>query len=278
MLFLPPKQLQRLCQEYGIKPSKSYGQNYLVDPLPIEAMVAAGELKKTDTVVEIGPGFGVLTLALAPEVKKVISFEIEKKLTKYWQEQFEENEIKNLEIIWGDVLQQFPKLETSKLDNYKVIANLPYQITSPIIRMFLETKNPPQIMIFMVQKEVAERICAKPGDMSLLAISVQYYADAEVILNVPRILFWPAPEVDSAVIAIKTVKNQEKKKISDNDFFKLVRAGFAQKRKLLIKNLLPYYNKEKLNQAFTELGLKPTARAQELSVSDWQRLSTYLYN
>lgn len=278
MLFLPPKQLQKLCQEYGIKPSKSYGQNYLVDPLPIEAMVAAGELKKTDTVVEIGPGFGILTLALVPEVKKVISFEIEKKLSKYWQEQIEENEIKNLEIIWGDVLKQFPEIESAQLSNYKVIANLPYQITSPIIRMFLEAKHPPQMMVFMVQKEVAERICAKPGDMSLLAVSVQYYADAEIVLNVPRILFWPAPEVDSAVICIKTLKHKSIKAVSDEDFFKLVRAGFAQKRKLLMKNLLPYYSKEKIKQAFVELGLKPTVRAQELSITDWHRLSTYLYS
>ena len=277
MLFLPPKQLQKLCQEYGVKPSKSYGQNYLVDPLPIEAMVAAGELKKTDTIIEIGPGFGILTLALVPEVKKVISFEIEKKLSKYWQEQIEENEIKNLEIVWGDVLKQFPVVESAQWGDYKVIANLPYQITSPIIRMFLEANNPPQMMVFMVQKEVAERICAKPGEMSLLAVSVQYYANAEIILNVPRILFWPAPEVDSAVIVIKTLNNKTKKTVSDEEFFKLVRAGFAQKRKLLMKNLSPYYSKEKLTKSFLELGLKPTARAQELSVTDWQRLSTYLF-
>ena len=331
-----PDYLIHLCQKYGLQPSKQYGQNFLINPEPIEKMLEAGEAGAEDIVVEIGPGFGVLTLALAEKVKKVIAFEIEKRLMPYWDSLGCHSEspgggeeslsgVRRIEIsrctrndkrgeikiIWGNVLRisksQFP------ISKYKVIANLPYQITSAAIRLFLEIDNPPETMILMVQKEVAERICASPGEMSVLAVSVQYYAKPEIIAQVPRADFWPQPKVDSAVIKI-TIKKQEMssrversgiegslpptlrdssasslRDSAQNDrtnrsdqteeFFKLVKIGFANRRKMLLKNLEPIWgkkNKESLRQIFAKIGLSEKARAQELSVEQWTELSTYL--
>lgn len=257
--------LQHLCQKYGLIPSKKYGQNFLINEEPIVAMLEAGEIKKDDVVVEVGPGFGVLTLALCEKAKKVMAFEIEKKLESYWGEQMEKN--KNIEIIWGNVLYQ-----NINLEKYKVIANVPYQITSNIIRKFLEVENKPEIMVLMVQKEVAERICANPGDMSVLAVSVQCYAEPEIVMNVPKSYFWPVPAVDSAIIKIKNIKSD---KISE-EFFKIVKAGFANRRKMLLKNLesvVGKQNKAKLKTVFNELGINEKVRAQELSIKQWQSLT-----
>ncbi len=271
--------LQHLCQKYGLTPSKKYGQNFLINEEPITEMLAAGEIKPDDVVVEVGPGFGVLTLVLAEKAKKVISYEIEKKIEPYWVEQILQRRVsddvtrrdfvksKNIEIIWGNVLKQ-----NIDLEKYKVIANLPYQITSNVIRKFLEADRKPEVMVLMVQKEVAERICAKPGDMSVLAISVQYYAEAEIVMQVPRAYFWPVPGVDSAIIKISNIKPAK----ASEEFFRIVKIGFANRRKILIKNLesvVGKQNKEKLKIFFQELGIGEKARAQELSIKQWQGLT-----
>jgi 16S rRNA (adenine1518-N6/adenine1519-N6)-dimethyltransferase len=221
--------------------------------------------------VEIGPGFGVLTLPLAEKAHKVIAYEIEKKLEPYWLKK--QKEFTNIEIIWGNALHQFVAPE-----KYIVLANLPYQITSPVIRMFLEAPVLPESMVFMVQHEVAERICAKPGDMSLLAISVQYYAAAEYLLKVPRTSFWPVPGVDSALLKI-TPFNQVRDKAFEKVFFHLVKAGFAARRKLLFKNLTPAFkekSKNALATVFDQLGLDRNVRAQELSVEQWKAIARTL--
>ena len=262
--------LKHLCQKYGLVPSKKYGQNYLISPEPIEEIIEIAEISNQDTVVEIGPGFGVLTFALVEKAKKVIAFEIERKIQTYWNERI--TQIHNIEIIWGNVLKEAEKFPEEK---YKVVANLPYQITSEAIRKFLEARNKPELMVFMVQKEVAERICAKPGDMSVLSVAVQYYADPEIVVGVSRSFFWPEPAVDSAIIIIKNIKNEP----IDEYFFKLVKTGFANRRKFLLKNLLPVVgkqNKEKLKQIFADLGLNEKVRAQELSVSQWKELARLL--
>ncbi|MBI5221744.1 MAG: hypothetical protein HY979_02995, partial [Candidatus Magasanikbacteria bacterium] len=202
--------------------------------------------------------------------------EIEKKLEPYWQEiisRLAQSQENNFEIIWGNVLRADPKIFPK---NYKVVANLPYQITSPVLKLFLEDlQNKPKELTLMVQKEVAERICAKPGDMSVLAIAVQYFGQAEIVGEVNRNNFWPAPAVDSAVI--KIIVDQKRPDLEYNKkFFQLVKIGFAQKRKLLIKNLLPYFgkqNKEKIQSVLKSMGLKDTARAQELSIANWDQLT-----
>ncbi|OGH91290.1 MAG: ribosomal RNA small subunit methyltransferase A [Candidatus Magasanikbacteria bacterium RIFOXYD2_FULL_39_9] len=284
--------LKHLCQKYSLTPSKKYGQNYLVNPEPIEKMVNAAEIKKDDVVVEVGPGFGVLTLALAEKAKKVISFEIEKKLTTYWKNitghpersegsllanerdssaEPQNDKYKNIEIVWGNILYEF-KGDGLKAGEYKVVANLPYQITSHVIRKFLEMENNPDMLVLMVQKEVAERICAQAGDMSVLAVSVQYYGKPEIVTFVPRSSFWPMPAVDSAVIKIKINKDNAGAKNNSESFFKLVKAGFSSRRKMLIKNLSAVADRQALRNLFKELGIDEKVRAQELSVEQWKEI------
>lgn len=187
-----------LSRKYNLHPSKNYGQNFLVSNAPIQKMIAAAELTSSDTVIEIGPGFGILTCAVAKKVKKVIVFEIEKKLQPYWEEKVKE--YKNVEMVWGNVLKKFSVLSSKFSVSYKVIANIPYHITSDILRLFLEAGHKPERLVLMVQKEVASRICAKAGEMSLLSVAVQYYGRPKIVAKVARGSFWPAPKVDSAVI------------------------------------------------------------------------------
>lgn len=271
--------LQRLCQKYHLYPSKKYGQNFLINPEPIERMLESAQLSKDDVVIEVGSGFGVLTLSLSEKVKKVYSFEIEKKLQPYWEDQIKK--YPNIEIIWGNVLKQFSEITmkqwSNETMNYKVIANLPYQITSPVIRLFLENENPPETMVLMVQKEVAERICAKPGDMSVLSVAVQYYSTPEYIMTVSRSYFWPVPQVDSAIIRLSKIKIPID--ISQEKFFRLVKAGFSSRRKILVKNLLSLIDKERkadLEMVFKKLGLSEKVRAQELSVDKWKIITNHL--
>jgi 16S rRNA (adenine1518-N6/adenine1519-N6)-dimethyltransferase len=260
--------LTQICRNNGLTPTKKYGQNYLIDEGVIESIMSAAALTKDDAVVEVGPGFGVLTMQLAQQAGIVISFEIEKKLQKYWAKK--SLQFPNLTIQWGNVLREFP-LANLQFSKYKVVANLPFQITSPVIRLFLESVHPPTELVLMVQKEVAERICASPGDMSLLSVAVQYYARAEILFTVPKTSFWPTPQVDSAVIRLTPVSTSLSKEERDY-LFELVKAGFSNRRKLLIKNILPFIgkkNKDKLTETIITFGLTLTTRAQELSVENW---------
>lgn len=292
--ILKPSHLKQLCEEYGFTPSKKYGQNFLISQKPIDDIVEAGDLKKTDTVVEVGPGFGVLTFALAERVKKVFSFEIEKRLEPYWEVALKHENtcpqslrssvgrrVKSLkqcdiEMIWDNILNQSSFFSLQSFENYKVIANLPYQITSRVLRLFLEeSENKPELIVVMVQKEVAERIIAKPGEMSLLSVSVQYYGTPKIISKVPKGSFWPQPKVDSAIIKIDNIKSRQ----GEKDFFKVVRAGFAHKRKQLWRNLsvglgLPG---ESVKQVLVEVIGNEKVRAQELSVEEWKELQQYLF-
>jgi 16S rRNA (adenine1518-N6/adenine1519-N6)-dimethyltransferase len=264
--FLTPEAIQKLCRTYGLNPARQYGQNYLIDETPIERMLEE-EITQDDTVVEVGPGFGVLTMPLAKKAGQVVAYEIEKKLEPYWTKKLQE--FSNITLIWGNVLKQF-----SPSERYKVIANLPYQITSAVIRLFLESAPQPEVMVCMVQHEVAERICAQPGDLSLLAVSVQYYAAAEYLLKVPKTSFWPSPKVDSALLKI-TPRHEKRDVAFEADFFKLVKAGFASRRKLLIKNLGPLFKQagdKDLKMLFGELGLSLTVRAQEVCITVWKSL------
>ena len=267
--MLSPTKLKELCHNYDLTPSKKYGQNYLVSDAPIKKMLEAAEIKKSDTVVEIGPGFGILTFALAEQAGEVIAFEIERKLEEYW----EENAKENLEIIYGNALKQLPDYKI-KNDNYKLIANLPYQITSHVLRTILELENKPESITIMVQKEVAERICSKPGEMSLLAVSVQYYGEPKIVSRVNKGNFWPEPKVDSAILYIKT-REHEKSEIKDDEFFfRVVKAGFVNKRKQLWRNLVVGLKVESnmVKKALQKVCKNEKIRAEELSVEDWGKI------
>ena len=264
-----PTYLKELCQKYGLSPSKKYGQNYLVSEGVIDKIIEASDLKKTDTVIEVGPGFGVLTFALVEKVEKVISFEIEQKLREYW----EENKPDNLEIVWGNALSRLMTYDLG-LRTYKVVANIPYQITSNLLRVLLESENKPESITVMVQKEVAERICAKSGDMSLLSVSVQYYGEPKIIARVNKGNFWPSPKVDSAVLSIKTSKHESIKTVNDEEFFKVVKAGFTNKRKQLWRNLSEglKIDKGKIKNILIEIVGNEKVRAEELSVVQWVKI------
>jgi 16S rRNA (adenine1518-N6/adenine1519-N6)-dimethyltransferase len=258
-------------------------------------------LNADDFVIEVGPGEGVLTERLVKRAKKVMAIEIDKDLAAKLNARFKK--AKNLDIISADILEiNLPELieknakihltpdpspyqgEGRNKPSYKVIANIPYYITSPIIRLFLETKYPPTEMLLMVQKEVAERICAKAGKLSILALSVQYYAEPELLFTVPRSAFFPIPEVDSAVIRI--TRNEEPacaetpkdRKEAAKKFFKLVKAGFSAKRKTLVNNLSNSLQLEKsvIEKKLKQIGISAKQRAQELSLADWKKLTELL--
>lgn len=270
--------IKSLCKQYGLYPSRERGQNFLINRDVLDDMIAAADLKKDDIILEVGPGFGVLTLELAQRVKKVIAIEQDKILINALQENLEKENIKNVEIVEGNILQ-LPTTHYQLLTtNYRIVSNLPYQITSRFLRQFLAEENKLQDMTIMVQKEVAERICAKPGDMSLLAASVQFYGQPKIVRNVSKECFWPEPKVDSAILRIvlpPSLKLRRAKEIDEKYFFKIVRNGFLHRRQKLVNNLSNAFRLDKKNLELTlkEMGISENARAQELSVEQWIKLS-----
>ena len=257
---------------------RKLGQHFLNSPQIIEKTMKSSDLNSDDVVLEIGPGEGVLTTALSKIVKKVITIEIDEKLLPNLKERFKNKE--NVEIIHDDILKiNLPNLlKANKITNYKLIANIPYYITSKILRVFLETKNPPKEMILMVQKEVAERIISGPGKMSKLSVSVQYYGEAEYLFTVGKENFNPPPKVDSAVIRVSQIvkhKANRKTKEDDKKFFKIVRAGFCARRKTLINNISSslHLDKKSVEEKLKTADISSTVRAQELSIEKWKELS-----
>ncbi len=262
-----PRIIKELLQKYGAAPSKTMGQNFLIDKNILQKILEAADIQPDETIVEIGPGIGILTQALAARAKKVITIEKDRAMVEILQETLKD--AGNVQVLHGDILETDIKLPKK----YKVVANVPYYITSPIIRMFLEGKNPPQLMVLMVQKEVAQRICQKPPEMSLLSVSVQYYAVPKIIWTVSRGCFWPSPNVDSAIIAITPQKQIGK---TDPDaFFRIVKAGFSHPRKQLLNNLSTTLKKERQETEtwLLENNLNPLQRAETLTVQDWENLT-----
>lgn len=264
------KIIKTLLKRYNLLPQKKLGQNFLVAKNVFKLIIKSANLRPKDIVLEIGPGIGNLTLELVKKVKKIIAIEKDKKLIKILKEVLKN--FTNVKIIQGDILKTNinSKLLTK---NYKIVANLPYYIVSPIIRKFLESQNPPRQMILMVQKEVAQRICSKARNMNLLAVSVQFYAKTEIVDFISKKSFWPQPKVDSAIIKLKVKK--QKPKVDKNLFFKIVKAGFSHPRKQLINNLSKELklDKEKVISWLSKNKIKPTQRAETLSIKDWIKLT-----
>ncbi|MFZ1626402.1 MAG: 16S rRNA (adenine(1518)-N(6)/adenine(1519)-N(6))-dimethyltransferase RsmA [Candidatus Moraniibacteriota bacterium] len=262
----------------GIHPKKSLGQNFLKDQSVIERILAAAEVVPGDKIFEIGPGTGVLTEALAKRGGQVLAIELDHELVERLNKHFEESA--GVSILEGSILgvnlaatlahASYP------LHGYKVVANIPYYITAPIIRTLLSLERQPQSLTLMVQKEVAERLTAKPGAMSLLSLMAQYYSDAALAFVVPKEAFDPVPKVDSAVVRLVPKRRFDAE--TDRQFFRLARAGFAARRKTLSNNLSSSLKIEKneIEAAFVALGLRADIRAQSLSVLDWQRLQETL--
>ncbi|OGZ18968.1 MAG: ribosomal RNA small subunit methyltransferase A [Candidatus Nealsonbacteria bacterium RBG_13_42_11] len=265
------KTVKDLLQKYQIRPLKGLGQNFLVDEEVLDKIIGSAELKENDTVLEIGSGIGTLTLELAKKVKKVIAVEKDLKMCGILQDLLESQNVRNVEIIKGDILKINTKYYIPNT-KYKIVANLPYYITSPVIRKFLEIETPPLTMILMVQKEVGRRVCAKPPDMSILAVSVQFYAQPEILSFVSKKSFWPEPEIDSAII--KITPTNSRRNVLRGLFFKIVKVGFLQPRKQLINNLSNglKINREQVKNWLLTNGVNPTQRAETLTVEDWLNL------
>jgi len=250
------------------KAKKSLGQNFLKSVSALNKIVEAGELSELDTVLEIGPGKGVLTEKLLKKAGCVVAVETDRNLFVFLQEKFRnEIKIKKLILVENDILEFDIK---DLKEKYKVIANIPYNITGLILKKFLTAENQPKMMILMIQNEVAKRIVARDGKESILSISVKAYGDPKIITKVPARYFSPAPEVDSAVISIKNISKNIfiENKMEEKQFWEIVHAGFAHKRKKLSSNLKKYIKNERLASVLN-LGNK---RAEELSVSDWINL------
>jgi 16S rRNA (adenine1518-N6/adenine1519-N6)-dimethyltransferase len=264
--------IRNLLKKYKTKPLKALGQNFLIDRGIIKKIIKSAELNSKDIVLEIGPGIGTLTAELAKIAKRIIAVEKDPKMVKILKETLKD--FKNVKIVQGDIL----KIQNSKFkiqNSFKVVANLPYYITSAVIRKFLESKDPSGQMTLMIQKEVAQRICARPPDMNLLAVSVQFYAEPKIISYVSKKSFWPQPKVNSAIIRINPLIITERKLININLFFKIVRAGFSQPRKQLINNLTKNLkiDKIKIREWFLKNNIKPEQRAETLSIMDWIKLA-----
>jgi len=266
------RELKRILSENKIYPSKLRGQNFLIDNNVLDKIEKAADLDKKDNILEIGPGFGALTERLTNSGANVLAVELDKFLYNYLAEKFKNK--KNLKIINKDILKLSETEIIKKLSNkYRIIANLPYSITGAVLRKFLESDSPPEQILVMIQKEVGERILAKPGQMNLLALCVQFYGQPKILFKVKKTSFYPVPKVDSVILQISQI-GKNKIELDEKKFWGIVRAGFSLKRKKLIGNLVKagIADKSKLEQIFSKIGVKESVRAQELSLRGWVEL------
>lgn len=249
-------------------PKKSLGQHWLRDEEALLAMCEAAELQESDTVLEIGPGLGTLTEYLVEGAKRVIAVEFDQHLA---QELPSRVRADNLEVISQDILSlDFTTLPSK----YKIIANIPYYLTSNLIRVISETPNPPEQAAVLIQKEVAERVAAKAGDMSILSVTAQYYWEVELGQVVPARLFTPPPKVDSQILILKSRHKPLYDDINTKDLFKLVKAGFSQRRKTLLNSLSGGLRIDRAQVAALceQAQIDPSRRAQTLSIDEWHKL------
>ncbi len=263
--------VKALFKKDNIRPLKKLGQNFLIDKEILDKIIQAAQLSEQNTVLEIGPGVGVLTQGLAKKTRKVIAVEKDKKLTAILKQNFLKKQ--NVEIVEGDIL----RLSIAQLfdcpivKDYKVVSNLPYNIALPVIRKLVEEKNPPKMMILMLQKEVAQKICAKKS--SLPKIAIELYAKSEILFYVPKELFWPQPKVNGAVIKVTDIQKNALE-IDKNLFFKILKAGFAHPRKTILNNLYSVLKleKEKTRQWLNNSDISPKNRAEDLTLKNWLSL------
>jgi 16S rRNA (adenine1518-N6/adenine1519-N6)-dimethyltransferase len=260
-----------MLRRYNLRARKGLGQHFLVDEEILDLIISTAELGSEDITIEVGPGLGVLTAELAEKAGRVIAIELDDKLASILGKNLAS--FNNITVINKNVLEINPA-ELTGTHNYKIVANLPYYITSPVLRHFLEAEVKPQAMVVMVQKEVAEDIVARPGKMSLLSVSVQLYGKPEITGYVPAACFYPAPEVDSAILKI-TLYPQPAVDISDTDsFFTLVRAGFTASRKQLANSLAQGLGISKTESLslLEKADISPQRRAETLSLDEWANL------
>lgn len=272
------KSVPALLRAYDLKPRKGLGQNFLLDPSALGRILAAADLTPDDVVVEVGSGLGTLTQPLVRQAGRVLAIEIDPHLVAVLHELLADEP--NVQILEGDILR-ISDLPVPNL-GYKVVANLPYYITSAILRRFLETEPRPSLMVVTVQREVAERVVAGPGAMSVLAVSVQFYGRPSIVSRIPAGAFYPSPKVDSAVLRIEvdgTPQVMLAEGVAESDYFRVVRAGFGQKRKMLRNalsgglGLSPARAEETLRRS----GVDPRRRAETLDLQEWAEVTRSLH-
>ncbi len=264
-----------VLRRHGLRANKALGQNFLTDASALGAVLDAAELEPEDRVLEIGPGVGTLTAELVQRAGCVLAIELDETLVGVLC--MELGDRPSLHLAHGDILKvpyQRMLADTCGAGSYKVIANLPYYITSHVLRLLLEREPKPETIVVMVQKEVAERATAGPGAMSLLSLSVQTYSQAQVMAQVPAGSFVPQPEVDSAVLQLKVRPEPLFPKISMERYFAIAAAGFGQKRKGLLNSLASnlHLPKAVVQEALRAAGIEPLTRAQQLGLEEWARL------
>lgn len=266
------RKIKALLEMYGARPNRDLGQNFLFEEKYLDKIVEAAKPLNGKRVIEIGPGLGVLTKKLSRLADEVLAIEIDGRMVSILKTVC--LNCTNLTVKEMDVRNFDP----TEIGEYKIVANIPYYITSHIIRKFLEEKNKPEELILLVQKEVAERICAKPSRMSTLSVSVQFYGAPEMIGIVPREAFYPTPQVNSAIVKIKTYKSPLFNDVIPDKFFKLVKAGFGEKRKQLINSLSSLgYAKEELGELLKKASVNPERRAETLTLAEWRNIYKCFY-
>lgn len=264
-------------KKIGLKPKKSLGQNFLVNKKIYQFIAEEIAPQKGEVILEVGPGEGILTSYLAESGAEVIAVEKDRRLIPILKEKFKSQ--KNVIIIEGDILKFDPLNYNLKAATCKLVGNIPYYLTSYLLRIVLEEWPKPKLILFMVQKEVAKRIVAKPSEMSLLALAVQFFATAKIIRNVSKNNFRPAPKVDSALIKIipKTVSYSKE---FQKKFFELAHAAFENKRKQILNSLVKNLKLEKdfITQKLAEVKIEPNRRPETLSLEEWEKLTKLLFS
>jgi 16S rRNA (adenine1518-N6/adenine1519-N6)-dimethyltransferase len=267
-MTLPPLNTAALLRAHGLQASKGLGQNFLQDHSALEKIVQAAEIQPEDVVLEIGPGLGSLTRYLAISAKSVVAVELDRELIPVLQTVLAP--YPNTRIVEGDILQVSPA-SLVETDEYLVVANVPYYITSAIFRHLLEASPRPRRMALTIQKEVAERICAQPGDLSLLALSVQVYGQPKIMAILPAEAFFPIPKVDSAILRVDLFPEPRIPAFLLDTFFLMAKAGFSQKRKTLRNSLSAglRLSTTQAGQLLEQSGIDPMRRAETLNLDEW---------
>ncbi len=262
-----------ILDRYGLQPKKSLGQNFLFDDQILAQITVAAELTPDDEVLEIGPGLGSLTRHLAQTARRVVAVELDDRLLPLLHRELAL--YPQVEIVHGDILTQDPgQLFPDRA--YKVVANVPYYITAGILRHVVSGPVKPVLLVMTVQKEVAQRLLARPDEMSLLAVSVQFYGRPTLVGTIRAGAFWPRPEVDSAIVRVD-LRRRDVISADEATFFRVVRAGFSQKRKQLKNNLRGLgFSAEFLSQALSQAGVDGRRRAETLSLTEWANLTAQL--
>jgi len=262
-------------------PHKALGQNFLRSQKTVRQIIEAAKIMPSDVIIEIGPGLGALTLPLAQKAKKIIAVEKDKRIAQVLKQMLKSNNTKNVEIINGDALKsQISNLKSQnyisnlKTAKYKVVANLPYNIATAVIMKFLEADNPPALMVVMVQKEVGQRLCAKPPHMNKLAVFAQLYSQPKIIGYVSRKCFYPKPKVDGAILKI-IPNNNPRERASVKLFSQIVNAGFSHPRKQLVNNLTKELglDRKAVIVWLQKNNIQPSQRPETLAVDDWKNLA-----